>query len=74
VKEKKILKMIHTSTHQAKHAHNRSYSIGLLINGISMQITQDPVKRVPLGGCALLEGSHHKYKINERLENIKYSR
>jgi hypothetical protein len=24
--------------------------------------SQDPVKRMPPGGCALLEGSHHRYK------------
>jgi hypothetical protein len=32
---------------------------------------------MPPGGCALLEGSHHKqqeYKIDEMLENVKYSR
>jgi hypothetical protein len=52
VQEMKILKMIQPSTHQAKHAHNSSYSIGLLINGIKTKITQDPVKRVPPGGCA----------------------
>jgi hypothetical protein len=31
---------------------------------------------MPPGGCALLEGSHHKqkYKIDEMLENVKFSR
>jgi hypothetical protein len=28
--------------------------------------TQDPVKRMPPGGCALLEGSHHKSGIQDR--------
>jgi hypothetical protein len=32
------------------------------------QSTQDPIKRMPPGGCALFEGSHHKYKIDEKLE------
>jgi hypothetical protein len=34
--------------------------VGLLFNGQKTQSTQDPVKRMPLGGCALFERSHHK--------------
>jgi hypothetical protein len=65
VKELKIHK-INKSTHEAKHAHNRWSSVGLLFNGQETQITQDPIKRMPPGGCTLLEGSHHEIKEQNR--------
>ena len=62
MQELKILKMKQSSIHEAKHAHNKESFVGLLFNGQEMQITQDPIKRMPPGGCALLEGSHHEIK------------
>jgi hypothetical protein len=27
-----------------------------------LPMAKDPIKRMPPGGCAVLEGSHHKYR------------
>jgi hypothetical protein len=35
------------------------------------QSTQDPVKRMPPGGCTLFEGSHHRYKEYKIDEMLK---
>jgi hypothetical protein len=69
--EKKILKMIHTSTHQAKHARNRSYSIGLFINNIKTKLLKTQSRECLQVDAQLLEGSHHEYRnnnIDEMLE------
>jgi hypothetical protein len=36
-----------------------------------MQSTQDPIKRMPPGGCALLEGSHHEIKEQNKDESFE---